>query len=202
MKIAVIGVGNAGSVLAEKLSGAGHDVAVAASSAGSAEQAAEGMDCSPAASPAEAARGADVVVLAVPADAMGEISAEIEAHVDGKPVIDVSNGPKSVSDGGSLAEELQRRLPNARVVKAFNTAFASRMADPVENSQPLDGFLAGDDAEAKATVAELVRDVGFEPLDTGDLKMARALEDMAWMNISLNMANSWPWQSAWRLERN
>jgi hypothetical protein len=202
MKIAVIGVGNVGSVLADKLSGAGHDVAVAASSAGSAEQAAEGMDCSPAASPAEAARDADVVVLAVPADAMGEISAEIEAHVDGKPVIDVSNGPKSVGDGGSLAEELQQRLPNARVVKAFNTAFASRMADPVENSQPLDGFLAGDDAQAKATVAELVRDVGFEPLDTGDLKMARALEGMAWMNISLNMANSWPWQSAWRLERN
>lgn len=202
MKIAVVGVGTVGRILAEKLAGSGHEVAVAASSPSSAERAAEGMDCTPAGSPAEAARDADVVVLAVPADAMGEIAGEIQPNVDGKPVVDVSNGPKVVSDGGSLAEELQRLLPNARVVKAFNTAFASRMADPVVEGHPVDGFLAGDDADAKAAVAQLVRDVGFEPLDAGGLNMARALEGMAWMNISLNMANGWSWQSAWRLERN
>ena len=50
-------------------------------------------------------------------------------------------------------------------------------------------------------MAALVRDVGFEPLDVGDLKNARVLEGMAWLNISLNMANNWPWQSGWRLER-
>ena len=86
-------------------------------------------------------------------------------------------------------------------MKAFNTVFASRLAEPNQDGQPLDGFIAGDDSGAKATVATLVRDAGLEPLDVGGLKMARALEGMAWTNISLNMANNWPWHSAWKLAR-
>jgi hypothetical protein len=201
MQVAVIGVGNVGSVLARKLKGAGHTVTVAASSAEKARQAASETDCLPADSAVEAAQGAEVVILAIPADEMPSVAAEIDASVAGKPVVDVSNGPRAVQDGTSLAEDLQQHLPQASVVKAFNTAFASRMADPVADGEPLDGFLAGDDAEAKATVATLLRDVGFEPLDVGELKMARTLEGMAWMNINLNMANGWPWQSGWRLER-
>jgi len=101
-----------------------------------------------------------------------------------------------------LAEGLQQALPEAHVIKAFNSAFASKMADPVDGDRPLDGFIAGNDEAAKKAVASLVRDVGFEPLDIGDLKHARTLEGMAWINISLNMEHGWPWQSAWRLERN
>lgn len=201
MQVAVIGVGNVGSVLARKLSEAGHTVFVAATSAERARQAAEEVDCLPADSAAEAARRAEAVILAIPADEHANVAEEIGPAVAGKPVIDVSNGPLAVQQGTSLAEALQQHLPQAPVVKAFNTAFASRMADPVQDGKPLDGFLAGDDPGAKQKVATLVRDVGFEPLDAGELNMARTLEGMAWMNISLNMANGWPWQSGWRLER-
>jgi NADPH-dependent F420 reductase len=203
MRVAVIGTGNVGGVLANKLAEKGHEVVVAASSADSAHEAARNVpDCRAADSPAEAARQAEAVILAVPADALDEVAGEIRDHVAGKPVVDVSNGPKAVEEGQSLAEDLQQRLPEAHVVKAFNSAFASKMADPTDGDRPLDGFIAGNDDAAKQAVASLVRDVGFEPLDVGDLRHARTLEGMAWINISLNMEKGWPWQSAWRLERN
>jgi predicted dinucleotide-binding enzyme len=200
MRVAVIGAGNVGSVLAEKLFNQGHEVVVAASSAESAAEAARTIE-GRAAAVDEAVRAAEAVILAVPADALSAVAAEIREDVVGKPVVDVSNGPNVVQAGESLAEALQRQLPGAHVVKAFNTAFASRMAEPTNGDGPLDGFIAGDDAEAKLAVAGLVRDVGFEPLDVGDLRNARVLEGMAWLNISLNMANRWPWHSGWRLER-
>lgn len=202
MRIAVIGTGNVGGVLANRLAEKGHDVVVAASSADSAQEAARGVDCRAADSPAAAAKEAEAVILAVPAGALDEVAGEIRGHVAGKPVVDVSNGPNAVEAGESLAEDLQQRLPEAHVVKAFNSAFASKMADPFDGDRPLDGFIAGNDEAAKQAVASLVRDVGFEPLDVGDLRRARTLEGMAWINISLNMERGWPWQSAWRLERN
>ena len=202
MRVAVIGTGTVGGVLANKLAEKGHDVVVAASSADSAQEAARNVDCRAADSPAEAAKQADAVILAVPADALDQVAGEIRPNVAGKPVVDVSNGPKAVEEGESLAENLQQRLPEAHVVKAFNSAFASKMADPIDGDRPLDGFIAGNDDAAKQAVASLVRDVGFEPLDVGDLRHARTLEGMAWINISLNMEKGWPWQSAWRLERN
>jgi len=201
MRVAVIGVGNVGTALASSLTEAGHDVVVAASNAEKAAQAAAGLECEPAASPAEAVVDADAVVLAIPFKAGQEVAGEIRNQVSGKPVIDVTNSPAIVEQGTSNAEAFQAWLPEAHVVKAFNTVFASRLAEPMEGGQPLDGFIAGDDADAKATVATIVRDAGLEPRDVGELKTARALEGMAWTNISLNMANQWPWHSAWKLAR-
>jgi predicted dinucleotide-binding enzyme len=182
------------------LTDAGHDVVVAASNAERAAQAAAGLECEPAANPAEAAQGADAVVLAVPFGAVGEVADEIRNEVDGKPVIDVTNSQSVIESGRSNAEQIQEQLPAAHVVKAFNTVFASQLARSRDHGA-LDGYIAGDDADAKATVATIVRDAGLEPLDVGGLRMARALEGMAWTNISLNMANNWPWQSAWKLVR-
>ena len=77
---------------------------------------------------------------------------------------------------GSLSEAIVLLVPGARVVKAFNTVFASRLNDPVLDGVPLDGFYAGDDAGAKQVVAELLARMGFRPIDTGELLTARALE--------------------------
>lgn len=189
-----------GSALASALTDAGHDVVVAASNAEKAEQAAAGLECEPAASPSDAADGADAVILAIPVTAVEEVAGEIRQQVPGKPVVDVTNSQAVLETGVSNAEQIQGLLPEAHVVKAFNTVFASNLGHP-QGGERLDGFLAGDDANAKAAVATIVRDAGLEPLDVGDLKMARALEGMAWANISLNMANGWPWKSAWKLER-
>jgi len=201
MRVAVIGVGNVGGALATALTKSGHDVVVAASDAEKAAQAAAGLECEPAATPADAADGADAIILAIPFAAGEQVAGEIRDQVAGKPVIDVSNSPAVVESGTSNAEAFQAWLPDAHVVKAFNTVFASRLGAPTDNGEPLDGFIAGDDADAKATVATIVSDAGLAPLDVGGIKMARALEGMAWTNISLNMANGWPWHSAWKLAR-
>jgi 8-hydroxy-5-deazaflavin:NADPH oxidoreductase len=76
--------------------------------------------------------------------------------------------------------------------------FATNQAHPTPD---IDGYVAGDDAEAKATVLGLVESMGFAPVDVGPLSAARHLEGMAWINIGLNAANGWSWTSAWRLQR-
>lgn len=201
MRVAVIGVGNVGGALASALTKAGHEVVVAASDAEKAGQAAAGLECEPAESPAIAADGAEAVILAIPFEAGKTVAQQIRGNVAGKPVIDVTNSPSVVESGTSNAEAFQAWLPDAHVVKAFNTVFASRLAQPAEGGEPLDGYIAGDDANAKEMVAQIVTDAGLAPLDVGGLKMARTLEGMAWTNIALNMANGWPWRSAWKLTR-
>ena len=79
-------------------------------------------------------------------------------------------------------------MPGARVVKAFNTLFASNQGDPVGDGVQLDGFVAGDDADAKGTVLALVESIGLNPVDVGPLARSRQLEGMAFLNIAVNIA--------------
>lgn len=107
--------------------------------------------------------------------------------------------PVATLDGTSAAEQLQERLPDVPVVKAFNTAFAARQEEPTVDGTRSDGFVAGDDADAKSKVLDVVGSIGFRPIDVGSLGMARALEAMANLNITLQMSNQWSWQTAWKL---
>jgi predicted dinucleotide-binding enzyme len=105
-------------------------------------------------------------------------------------VIDVTNAIGSNSELGvscttSTAEETQKKLPKARVVKAFNTVFAQNQNTGKVGDEQLTAFIAGDDLKAKQTVAQLARDIGFDPLDCGPLKTARYLDAMAVMIINL-----------------
>ena len=85
------------------------------------------------------------------------------------------------------------------LVKAFNTTFASRHADPVVDGVPVDILVAADDDNARAKVTELVGSLGFRPIDAGPLVMARALEAMGLLNILLQIRHGWPWQTGWKL---
>jgi len=204
MKIAILGTGNVGGSLAAAARTAGHDVVVSARSAESARSAAERTGAQAASSNAEAVSGADVVVLAVPHAAVDGIVAELGESLAGTVVVDATNPLNDTysdltTTGLSAAEQLQQRASGARVVKALNTVFASRYAAPTEDGQPLDAFLAGDDDSAKTTVSELVESLGFRPVDAGSLRMARTLEELAFLNISLNATRGWSWQSAFRL---
>jgi predicted dinucleotide-binding enzyme len=143
-------------------------------------------------------------VLAVPSTAVASILDEIGSHVRGKIVVDPTNPTsadyaKVLSALDSLADAIQLLAPEASVVKACNTIFACRIADPVVDDVPLDGFYAGDDEAAKSMVAELLAAIGFRPLDAGGLLAARVLERMAVVHISLNARHGWPWQSGWKL---
>jgi predicted dinucleotide-binding enzyme len=198
--IAIIGTGNVGKALGSALVRTGHNVTFAATNPEHAAEAASGLRARAAATSNEAVNAADLIILAVPASALGTIAEEIGASAAGKVVVDVSNRPTPDPAGTStsLAEELQALLPGSKVVKAFNTAFASRQADPSVSGIAADGFVAGDDEPAKKTVLDVVESIGFRPVDAGSLAAARTLEGMAWLNITRNLAGG-TWQDAWVL---
>lgn len=204
MKVAIIGSGNVGKALAGAAKKAGHDVTISSHHAENAQEAARAINAHAAGSNKEAVKDADIVILAVPTDKVDEVVAALSPELDGKVVIDVSNrvdmnDPGKTLDGTSMAEQLQKRAPKALVVKAFNYAFAARLADPKVNGHRLDGFVAGDDEAAKKLALEFVKSIGFRPIDAGPLAMARALEGMGTLNITLQIRNNWPWQNGWKL---
>src|SRR5687767_6984244 len=197
MKVTIIGAGNVGKALATSITNAGHDVTLAASSPGSARAAADAIGTRSADTNARAVVGADVVILAIPYAAGAQVADDIRAGVTGKTIIDVTNPLTPdysglATTGTSAAEELQQRLPDASVVKAFNTIFASNQATPTAD---VDGFVAADDRDAKQQVMSLIDSMGFTPLDVGPLSAARYLEGMAFINIGLNAQNGWSWTS-------
>ena len=204
MKVAIIGAGNVGKALASSITRAGHDVTITAKHPEHARQAAQETGAHPAQNAADAVDQAEVIVLAVPfVGGADEVTDAIRERVAGKTIIDVTNPLRAdysglVTETTSAAEEIQKRLPEAQVVKAFNTIFAANQANP---NPEIDAFVAGDDVEAKNRVVELARSVGFTPLDVGNLASARYLEGMAYVNIGLNVQNGWTWTSAWKLER-
>jgi len=200
MKIGIIGAGNVGGALAGSAAKAGHTVSISASKPESAERAAGETAARPARTNKDAVEGADVVILAIPGNALDAVVAELGDALAGKIVVDVTNQMSPDALCESAAERIQRKAPRARVVKAFNTAFATHHADPQVDGTNVDAFAAGDDAEAKAAVLRLAEQIGFRPVDAGGLKMARALEGMALLNIQLNMrGDDWSWQSGWKL---
>ncbi len=205
MNIAIIGAGNVGKALTGSAVRTGHSVTVSSANGESARALAQATGARAAASGREAAEGAELVILAVPYTAMPDVLGEIGPVLDGKVVVDATNPLKAdysglATEGTSGAEEIQATVPGARVVKAFNTALAAQQADPkVAGGLRADGYVAGDDEEAKATVLGLVEAIGFNPVDAGGLAMARYLEGMAWLNISLQMKHGWSWQSSWKL---
>ncbi len=204
MKIGIIGSGNVGKALAGASVKAGHSVTIASRDAEHARAAAEATGATPAVSTKEAVKGADIVILAIPATAVDDVVAGLGNVLDGLAVVDVTNrvnpqNPAAVLDGSSMSEYIQTLVPYAHAIKAFNTVLAARQANPVVDGIALDGFVAGDDESAKKKVLELVGSMGLRPIDAGPLVMARALEAMALLNIMLQIKNSWPWQSGWKL---
>jgi 8-hydroxy-5-deazaflavin:NADPH oxidoreductase len=205
MNITIIGSGNVGRALATSLTRVGHSVRVTAQHAEHADAVATDTGAQSVDSNRDAAASADVVILAVPFSNAEAVAGEIRDVVAGKPVVDVSNrmayGPTgpTIDNGPSNAERLAAWLPQASVVKAFNTLFSSNQADPNVDGIQLDGFVAADDPAAKATVLELVASIGLRPIDAGSLARAQQLEQLAFLNIALNATNGWSWQSGWRL---
>jgi len=174
-RIGIIGDGNVGSALARGLERAGNDVR------------AVGKDK---AAIRETAAWAEVVLLAVPFGVIDDVIEEIGRIIEGKTLIDVTNALDvkmnwAIGFTSSGAEELQRKVPKARVVKAFNTVFAQHMDSGRLGDKPLTAFVAGDDAGAKKSVLELARAIGFDAVDAGPLKNARLLEPLALLNIQL-----------------
>jgi len=112
--------------------------------------------------------------------------------LDGKVIVDITNpiAPDSkgfvTPDGSSGAQEIAKAAPaGTHVVKAFNTLFANVLAAGSAEGRPLDVFIAGDDAQAKARVSAFIESLGLRPMDAGQLPMARALENVALLQLGL-----------------
>jgi NADPH-dependent F420 reductase len=148
---------------------------------------------------------ADFIILAVPYQAEKEIADKIREVSTGKIVISLSNPVNSsfselvTSSGSSAAEELQQLLPHSLVIKAFNTTFAKDFYSPVIDGKQVDSFIAGDDAEALESVAEMVKMIGFNPVVAGGLKVSRTLEAMQLLLMQLTLKYDYNWQAGWKI---
>lgn len=163
----------------------------------------EALEC-----PADASWEADVIILAVPYGTEKEIAEKIKEVANQKIVISIANPLNETynglvtAPGTSAAEELQKLLPDSKVVKAFNTTFAADFAAPVIDGKQVDAFVAGNDEEAVNTVSELVKTAGFNPIVAGDLSVSRTLEDMQLLLIQLGMKYNYNWLAGWKILHN
>jgi predicted dinucleotide-binding enzyme len=175
VKIGVIGAGHIGGVLAARLVATGHQVAISNSRGPETLQGA--VDGARPMRVDDAARFGEVVVVSIPFGRYREMPADALA---GRLVIDTSNyypqrdGHFPALDDGSTtsSELLQAHLPDARVVKAFNAISWTNLRDagrPAGDPARLGIPLSGDDEQAKRTVAELIEEIGFDPVDAGTL---------------------------------
>ncbi|HEY0286152.1 MAG TPA: NAD(P)-binding domain-containing protein [Pseudomonas sp.] len=192
MKITVVGTGNMGSAFAKQLSAAGHIVRITGRDIGKANTLAAQFENVSAYPAAEALGDSEVVVVAT---AYEDAAKALQGLGDlaGKVVIDITNPLSAdymsltIGHVTSASEEIARAVPQAHVVKAFNTLFAQVLADgpTFANDQTGSVFVASDNERAKQTAIALARSLGWNTVDAGALVNARYLEPLAGFNIYL-----------------
>ncbi|WP_377640361.1 NADPH-dependent F420 reductase [Oryzobacter terrae] len=142
----------------------------------------------------------DVVVLAVPHAAVADVIAARGAHLAGTIVVDITNPVDfetfdglTVPTDASATAGIAAALPDSRVLKAFNTNFASTLASGTVGDLTTTVLIAGDDADAKAVLAGIVTSGGLKAVDAGSLRRARELEAVGFLQISLAAAEKIAW---------
>lgn len=192
MNITILGTGNMAKGLASVLAKAGYSVTLGSRNAAHARDTAKALGANVSGDGLKAAaEKSGIVILAVPFSAAGETIAAA-GGLDGKTLVDISNPLTpdymglTVGHSTSAAEEIQKLAPEAKVVKAFNTVFASVLAAGGKvGASPATVFIAGDDEAANAVVQAIAEKAGFKPLQAGGLKVARYLEPVGGLNIVL-----------------
>jgi 8-hydroxy-5-deazaflavin:NADPH oxidoreductase len=149
----------------------------------------------------------DIVVLAVPYPVVSEVISQRGDQLAGKVVVDITNpldfqtfDSLTVPADSSATAEIAAALPQSQVVKAFNTTFAATLASGTVGGQPTTVLVAGDDAEAKSRVAELVTAGGLNALDAGSLARARELEALGFLQITLAAGDKIPWTGGFAVQ--
>lgn len=190
MKISLIGAGNMGAALTKQLTLAGHSVRVTARHLDKARVLAAAHSGARAMAPAEVLDDSNVVIVATYYDDAVPALRSL-GSLAGKVVIDITNPVSAdfmsltIGHDTSAAEEIAKALPDATVVKAFNTLFAQVLSDgpAFANGAVAPVFYASDSESAKEIVNMLIESMGFTPVDAGPLKNARYLEPLGGLNI-------------------
>ena len=186
MKITVLGFGNVGAQLGRLWTAKGHIVTAGLREASKGAETAKELGLN-VAEPAVAVKDADVIAVALPWQAVEGTLASL-GPLNGKILLDATNPLAAdlsvmVPEAGSGAEQVAQWARGARVVKAFNTIGAALFGD-----SDFDMFYCGDDEDAKYAVRSLIGDTTMTPVDTGPLKNARYLEQIAglWVDLAVN----------------
>jgi predicted dinucleotide-binding enzyme len=186
MRIGILGSGLMGAKLGTIFARAGHEIVFSYSRSSKKldKLARDAGRTAHAGTPAEAARNADAVLLAVHWSRVDDVLKQ--AGDLGSTVIITCSLPMNADDTGlvvahtsSGAEELAKKAPKARVVSAFGTVPSEVLFSVFERRKRKNRpnmLYSGDDAKAKGVAAQLIRDVGFEPIDAGPLRIARYTE--------------------------
>jgi 8-hydroxy-5-deazaflavin:NADPH oxidoreductase len=178
VKVAIIGTGRMGRGFATALAPK-HQVTVGSRDPDRARKVASATRATRGATYTEAAADAEVVIPTVPWPAIDDTLGEL-GELKQTVVVDVSwparKSEREALAGSSTAEQIQQRLPHARVVKGWNHVHAQHLTAPEVDGIAASVLLAGDDPAAKQTVSALARDMGFHPVDVGPLKATRELE--------------------------
>ena len=142
----------------------------------------------------------DVVILAVPYPAVAEVLAQRGDQLAGKVVVDITNplnfetfDSLTVASDASATAEIAAALPQSRVLKAFNTNFAATLASGTVGGLPTTVLIAGDDADAKSLLADLVTAADLRAIDAGSLQRARELEALGFLQITLAAGEKIAW---------
>ncbi len=212
MKIGILGSGEVGQALGLGFATLGHDVKLGTREPGSEKLRAWLAKAGPRASTgtfAETAGFAEVALLATSwSGTESALRLAGPERLAGKVVVDVTN-PLDFTGGkprmalgfsDSAGEQVQRWLPGARVVKAFNIVGNAHMFRPQFPAGPPDMFIAGDDEAAKRTVTGILADFGWPVVDLGGLESARLLEPLAMTWITYAMRTG-TWNHAFKLLR-
>ena len=206
MRIAIIGTGNVGGAIAQGLKNKGHAVTLGARDPDAPAMITLASRAGAAvATPAEAAAAAEVIILALPWNVAEAVVGAL-GDLSGRIVVDCMNPLGRTPAGLALTlghtssggEIVQGWLPGARVVKTLNQVGAEMMADNSSLPHRPVMFMAGNDDAAKGAVAELLTDLGFDPLDAGDITRSRLLEPfgMVWINQPLFRGKGRSWAFA------
>jgi len=181
-KVTIIGGGNMGKAISELVTKGGNTVEILTRS------------------DSTTAVTGEIVVLAVPYGALDEIVAQRGDELAGKVVVDITNpldfqtfDSLVVPADGSAAAELAAKLPQAKVVKAFNTNFAATLGTGKVGQNTTTVLVAGDDADAKQGVVSFVKAAGLNALDAGSLKRARELEPIGFTQLVLAASEQIGW---------
>lgn len=209
MKIGIVGSGDVAKALAVGFLSRGHEVMLGTRDPAKLADWLSERDGAKAGSSSDAAAFGEIVLLATLGTAA--VDAVTQAGIDrfaGKVVIDATNplqhdeaGPHlAVGFDDSLGEQVQRAIPQAHVVKAFNTVGSPHMIDPQFDGGPPTMFIGGNDDGAKQTVTQILRDFGWDVADLGGIEASRYLEPMcmAWVAYG---ARAGRWHHAFKLLR-
>jgi len=180
--ISIIGTGNMGQAIASVAGRGGHTVQLL------------GQD------DAATTVSGDIVVLAVPYPAVSAVIADRGKSLAGKIVVDITNplnfetfDSLVVPADGSAAAEIAAALPQSRVLKAFNTTFAGTLAAGTVGTLPTTVLIAGDDADAKSTLAGVITSGGLKAVDAGSLRRAREMEAFGFLQLTLAASEKVSW---------